>query len=436
MGEYGECYLHTTKVIEKNGQYFFMITKKQSYSLITGGVLLIAAIFIAYAYIDDGFHHDEKTQHNGTNPNVTSGHRGDSSKQPSSPPRHNKGDIALQNPLVNSMADEVKELYYKDHNSLRKHLESEKYKYNAILIGRVLIADDSIDIEHLMHAFSNLNDFPTACNLSGELAEKIVHQDVRKALEFADLVNPGALRDSIISSISRNIGVENWGTILKYASDTGLVEDKRSIYSALSQRIGKLDKTQLAVLVDQNNIPAEIYGKINVEFGKRLCENIDPDAALAQLNKYPASTADNIKRGILSSAASTPGNETWVIKQLQNENQWSIFEKAQFSINSGTLKMNNEEPSKVMEWALGISDTKLADATASGVFQSWFQRDSIKSSAWAATLPSGSGKDAVVTTLIANLVQLGDHVNASKWLPQITSPDAQSNAKRILSRRY
>ena len=201
MGEYGECYLHTTKVIEKNGQYFFMITKKQSYSLITGGVLLIAAIFIAYAYIDDGFHHDEKTQHNGTNPNVTSGHRGDSSKQPSSPPRHNKGDIALQNPLVNSMADEVKELYYKDHNSLRKHLESEKYKYNAILIGRVLIADDSIDIEHLMHAFSNLNDFPTACNLSGELAEKIVHQDVRKALEFADLVNPGALRDSIISSM-------------------------------------------------------------------------------------------------------------------------------------------------------------------------------------------------------------------------------------------
>jgi hypothetical protein len=339
------------------------------------------------------------------------------------------------NKIIAALTAEVLEKYHRNPSSLTEVLDSKEYSSNAILIGRNLIEDGSIAPYELLAAFSTLKDSSDSYRLCEELAEKVCKTDLAMALSFADKLGPGIIRDAVISGISHNMLVADWSKAYAYVAKSGFKEDYSKLNSSIQSRVKEATDTQLSNYFTSKDFPPEISNLFAREYGKRIFNENDVNGSLSLIGNMPENVRDSIKHGIFSAATKSEKQEKWIVDYLSNDTTWDNFTKAQYTITMAINKMSSSSPKEVMEWSLSIANKDLAEGTAQGAFQSWMQRDSIKASEWAVSLPSGSGKDAVVTTLIANLVELGDQASAEKWLPQISSTSAQDNAKKILKRR-
>jgi hypothetical protein len=333
---------------------------------------------------------------------------------------------------VRKLADKLAKDFGRDPTRLAALLSDETLGSLAYQAGRDLITLFPEQSEELLAAFKATKPAELAANLCGDLiADVSARLGGEEALALADTLEPSSARDLAFRRLGSSLNPAEFKAVLEKAMTAGFPEDVRHLENAMIERAGSLSSSDLERLMSLDLSP-QVGHAIRASYGDQLVAANGRQGALEEALALPAGQQAEVIQGILRRGSMQDQGAAWLLESLSTLDPALGLDRNALTIGA-TQRMLSKDGPAAMDWAAGIADPALRDATVKGGMQSWLQQDSMEASAWLSKQLSGPAKDAAIFQMTVFLTARGEGDSARRWMDQIQNRQMKDAVARKIA---
>ena len=272
--------------------------------------------------------------------------------------------------------------------------------------------------EALRIAMASENPAQRSNALSGVLSS-IATTNPALAMSHLDKVPAGNLRTQVIMEIASRLAETSVASAVDWLNDLDDTGMRRQAWTQISGNIAYRDPDGAAEMVDR--VPKEAreawIGSVAGAYAQS-----DPNKAIQWVRKFQDEpTYPRMVQQVVMNAA---GNNPELALDIINR---TADGKHREQLLAGVMPMlAHTAPESAARLLDDISDESLRSQSISMVASGWAQADLPAARKWAASLPSGSSRDAALSSMIGAATTSAE--DAASLIRQIQSPERRENA--------